>query len=425
MDAVSDRDSASRRQDRLLSTLERLLELPATDVNATLTQAAGLAAEVLDTEEVDIFFHHPANDTLVSFGSNDTVMSGRKKVFAGEGLPIASGGRIVEVFLTGISYLTGHTERNPAVPIGSAAATDIKSEIAAVFRVQGQHRGVLLATSTIPEFFSWQDLRFLEAVARWVGIVIGRAELVERKRHEVVEQGRRLTAEELVTNMAHGLRNYLTPMRGRIELLEWRATRQGREQDLHDIVAAKNTLYQMEQVVNDLLDVARLNQGTFVVTPQPMNLVALVQEVVLACGSAQPPVHVRAPAEALLFADRDRLRRVLENLLAVVVKFTPRQTPTSLEVRSEQQADGSWVILTIYNQGADIPPEVFAGLFHPFGTDSSPNGLGPGLYLANRIAEAHGGTLTAKAAVGEGVQMTLSLPVEEEELSGPEPDAAC
>jgi len=75
------------------------------------------------------------------------------------------------------------------------------------------------------------------------------------------------------------------------------------------------------------------------------------------------------------------------------------------------------VILTIYNQESSIPPEVLMALFHPFVADSPSNGLGLGLYLANRIAEAHGGTLTVKSAAGQGAEITLSLPVEEEELS--------
>jgi hypothetical protein len=71
-----------------------------------------------------------------------------------------------------------------------------------VFQVQHQHRGVLVAVSATPDFFSPQDLRFLEAVGRWIGIVVDRAELVERMRQEAVEQGRRLAAEELLTIMA-------------------------------------------------------------------------------------------------------------------------------------------------------------------------------------------------------------------------------
>jgi len=415
MEAAPDKDTASLRQDRLLSTLERLLELPATEVNATLNQAAQLVVEVLEADKVDIFFHEAADETLVALGTSDTPMGRREQAIGMNRLPLANAGSTVQVFLSGTSYLTGHADQDPEELVGIKVGLGVKSQIAAVFRVQSQHRGVLLATSATPEFFSEQDLRFLEAVARWIGIVIGRAELVERKRHEAVEQGRRLAAEELVTIMAHSLHNYLTPMRGRIELLEWRAKRQGREQDLHDILAANNTLHRLERVITDLLDVARLNQGTFSVTPQLMNLADLVQEVVLAFGSEDISIHTHVPAELLLSADRDRLRRALEHLLAIVIKYTPKQEQIRLEVHSEQRADGPWVILTVYNQESSIPPEVLEALSHPFGTYSPPTSLG--LYLANRMAEAHAGTLTVKSAAGQGVQITLSLPVEEEDLS--------
>jgi two-component system, OmpR family, sensor kinase len=103
MDAVPNKDTASQRQDRLLTTLERLLELPATEVNATLNQAAQLVAEVLATDKVDIFFHDPEDDTLVSLGISDTPMGRQQKAIGMGRLPIANGGRTVEVFLSGTS----------------------------------------------------------------------------------------------------------------------------------------------------------------------------------------------------------------------------------------------------------------------------------------------------------------------------------
>jgi len=89
---------------------------------------------------------------------------------------------------------------------------------------------------------------------------------------EAVEQGRRLAAEELLTIMAHDLRNYLTPLKGRLELMERRAHRDGREQDVHDVTAASNTFNLLGRVISDLLDVARLNQGIFTIHPQLINL---------------------------------------------------------------------------------------------------------------------------------------------------------
>ena len=108
-----------------------------------------------------------------------------------------------------------------------------------------------MVSSNTPEFFSIQDLRFLEAVARWIGIVIERAETVERMRYQAIEQSRRLVAEELLTVMAHDLRNYLTPLKGRIELIQRRAFREKRTQDVHDASAAANTCSLLDRLISE------------------------------------------------------------------------------------------------------------------------------------------------------------------------------
>jgi signal transduction histidine kinase len=293
----------------------------------------------------------------------------------------------------------------------------MQSEIATIFQVGTQHRGVLLASSSRPEFFSEQDLHFLEAVARWVGIMIHRAELVKRMRQEAVEQGRRLAAEELLTIMAHDLRNYLTPLRGRLELIEQRAHREGREQDMHDIIAASNTFHLLERLISDLLDVARLNQGIFTIHPQRMNLARLVYEVVPAFSGPETPIYVHTPQEVVLSGDPDRLRQVLENLLANAIKYAPKYTPITVQVGRERRMDGPWILLTVSNAGPGIPPEMSAQFLRPFTAGMTSTGLGLGLYLANRIAEAHYGTLSVDSPSGQGVQVTLGLPVEDEDFS--------
>ena len=78
MKQAFDKNDISQRQDRLLTTLEGLLELSATDVKATLNQATSLIAEVLAADKVDVFFHDWASETLVALGTSDTAM-GRKQ----------------------------------------------------------------------------------------------------------------------------------------------------------------------------------------------------------------------------------------------------------------------------------------------------------------------------------------------------------
>ena len=409
-------DATLRRQDRLLATLERLLELPATEVKVTLSQAAQLIAEVLAADKVDIFFHDNTNETLVALGTSDTPMGRKQKAIGLDRLPMANGGRVVEVFLTGISYLTGHADQDPEELPGVKVGLDIRSSAITVLEAGTQHRGVLLASSATEEFFSEQDLRFLEAVARWLGIVLHRAELIERMKQEAVEQGRRLAAEELLTIMAHDLRNYLTPLKGRLTLVEWRARRDNREQDLRDVGAANHTLRLLERVISDLLDLARLNQGIFVVTPEPVNLVEVVQVVVPAFQTEETEIQVNTPTEVTLPVDPERMRQVLENLLANAITHAPKHTPIEVRITIERRGDGPWVLLTVSNQGTGISPERIATLFHPFVAGTQSTGLGLGLYLANRIAQAHDGTLTVDSPEGQGVHITLALPVEEEEL---------
>ncbi len=414
MDNIDREDTAGQRTDRLLATLERLLELPATEVDATLNQAVQLVAEVLEADKVDAFFYEPSAETLVALGTSDTPMGRRQKAIGMDRLPLANGGRTVEVFLTGTSLLSGHVDQDPDELIGIKDGLGVVSQMATIFEVETQRRGVLLISSSTPDFFTQQDLHFLEAVAHWLGILIGRAETVERMRHEAVDQGRRLAAEELLTIMAHDLRNYLTPLLGRIELLHRRAYREKRVQDIHDAGAAAGTLRLLERVISDLLDVARLNQGIFTINPQPMNLVDLVQEVVPAFRTDEVPIHVHAPSEVALSADPNRLRQVLENLLANAAKHALKNTPIEVKVDVEQREDGPWAILIVSNQGPSIPADLLANLFHPFVAGSHSTGLGLGLYLASKIAAAHAGSLTADSANGQGVRFTFAIPIEED-----------
>jgi two-component system, OmpR family, sensor kinase len=332
-----DTDDTRQRQDRLLSTLEGLLELSATDVNVTLQQATTLIAEVLVADKVDVFFHDAGSETLVALGTSATPMGRKQRAIGMDRLPLANRGRTVEVFLTGTSYLSQHTDQDSEELVGVKEGLGVKSQIAAVFEVETLHRGILLAVSSIPEFFSEQDLHFVEAVARWMGMVMHRAELIERTQREAMEQGQRLAAEELLSIMAHDLGNYLTPLKGRVELLERRARREGREQDLRDVRAVNHTLGLLTRVIADLLDVARLHQGIFAINAQPMHLMALVQEVIAAFSMPETPIHLHTSVEVAFIADPDRLRQLLENVLANAVKYAPKQTPITVEAHCERQ----------------------------------------------------------------------------------------
>jgi two-component system, OmpR family, sensor kinase len=183
---------------RLLGILEHLLGLEILDLKAALDQAASAIASAFQADKVDVFLHEPDADLLVAVGMADTPMARREQELGLDRLPAASGGSTWRVFQTGQSFLTGHAEQDPDELPGLVQELGVRSNMGAAIEVNGHRRGVLLVASRRPEQFSVDDLRFLEAVAYWVGLGTARAALLERIAAEAAEAAYRLAAEQTV-----------------------------------------------------------------------------------------------------------------------------------------------------------------------------------------------------------------------------------
>ena len=184
--------------ERLLAALERLLQIQATELRPALDDASQITAEVLAADKTDVFLYEAETDSLVAVGTSDTPI-GREQRRAGlDRLPLANDGPVVAVFRSGTPYVTGHADRDPDQPRGFTVRLGIRSELDCALDVAGERRGVLHVASTAPERFGEADLRFLEAVSRWIGMVLQRTELFERLREDSYQQGRRAAAEELI-----------------------------------------------------------------------------------------------------------------------------------------------------------------------------------------------------------------------------------
>ena len=189
----------SADQNRRLVTLERLLGLDATELRPTLKQASQLVAEALSADKVDVFLHDPATQSLVALGTTDTPMARRQQSIGMDRLPIVNGGRTVEVYQSGRPCLHGQVDRDLGELPSVREGLGVRSAMICPLDVAGERRGILQAQSTSPNFYSEQDLHFLEAVARWVGMVTHRAELVEQLEKAAVARGRREATEELIS----------------------------------------------------------------------------------------------------------------------------------------------------------------------------------------------------------------------------------
>jgi signal transduction histidine kinase len=404
-------DRPESEEARLLWTLEHLLGIEVAGLDDALAEATDRIAVALGADKVDAFLYAPEVDTLVAAGTSSTPMGHRQHALGLHRLPVSNGGSSAKVFTTGDDYLTGHSEDDPDELPGIVHALGVRSTVSTSLIVGGERRGVLSVVSATPEFFNEGDLRFLRAVARWLGLVTSRAETVERIAESAAEQARQVAAQELVTVLAHDLRNYLTPLKLRIDMMRRKAQREQRERDLSDIRDASNAIQRLDGLIGDLLDAGRAEQGAFAVRLDPLDLVALVRETAELQRVQPVEIVVDAPDELLVGGDRSRLQQVLENLLSNAVKHAPPDTRVEVLVREEHRDDGRRAAVIVRDNGAGIPPEVMPKLFQRFAPGPESSGLGLGLYIASRIATAHNGTLTVESLPGQGATFRLEIPV--------------
>jgi two-component system, OmpR family, sensor kinase len=223
--------------------------------------------------------------------------------------------------------------------------------------------------------------------------------------------GRRTAADELLTIAAHDIRNYLTPMRGRAALLRRRAIREDRQADTRDFEALERSIERLNLLVGNLLDTARLDTGLFRMSMRRVDLVELARETADYMQNGTVTVRVEAPTASLVvMADPERVRQVLENLVANAVRYSPDDGTVLIRLARKAAGNEQWVTVAIDDQGPGVPAELLPHLFAPLHVGPGSVGLGLGLYLAREIARAHGGSLAVEAPPGGGARLILILP---------------
>jgi two-component system OmpR family sensor kinase len=407
-------DQKTASAQRQLELLEALLRLPAGDLKTTLDHVGNLIAGATGADKIDAFVYDAARDSLVAVGTSTQPLSALQRQLGLDVLQISNGGRVVHVFKTGQTFMTGRLDEDESELLGVKQGLKIKSKLGVPLDIGGERRGMIMIASLKHDYFTAEDARFAESVAHWAGIVAHRAELAEDIGRNAAAQARRAAAEELVTILAHDLRNFLGPLSLRLEVLRARAQGRQREEDRHDLDAASRTLERLAALVSDLLDVARIDQGVFQVQPQLVDLGALVSEVAAVFDTAQHPVRlsIQEGDRIQVPADASRVRQCLENLIANATQQSPASAAVSIFVkRGKRNRIGDVALVEVVDEGPGIPHDILPRVFDRFTSKDGRGGLGLGLYLAKRIAAVHGGDLTVESQPGKGTRFTLFLPI--------------
>ena len=222
--------------------------------------------------------------------------------------------------------------------------------------------------------------------------------------------------DEFLATLAHELRNPLAPIRTGLDILRIRSGDAQATQRATDIM--ERQLRQMVRLVDDLLDVSRINTGKFAIKMGRVELKAVVNDALEVVRSyielhGHELVIDLPDRPVFLNGDATRLAQILSNLLNNAAKYTNRGGRVRLSARVEERN----LIIAVADNGIGIAPDMLNHVFEMFvQVDSTLErtnaGLGVGLSLARRLVELHGGSLEAQSpGINRGSEFTVRLPI--------------
>jgi two-component system sensor histidine kinase KdpD len=259
-----------------------------------------------------------------------------------------------------------------------------------------------------------EDHRLLTAFAAQAAIVLEREELREEAAQvaPITEANRMRTA--LLAAVGHDLRTPLASAKAAVSGLLSSDVKIGAADRRELLEAADESLDRLAAMVENLLDMSRLQAGAMDVLESPTAVDEVVARALDALGEASRDVRVDVPHDLPdVAADPGLLERVLANLIANAIRYAPAEHPPLITA----SALVGRLEIRVIDQGPGIPRDAQDAVFAPFqrlGDTDNQTGIGLGLALSRGLTEAMGGTLTPEETPGGGLTMVVSLRVVED-----------
>jgi signal transduction histidine kinase len=272
---------------------------------------------------------------------------------------------------------------------------------------------VLAAYASRRPIFADEDLVYVQLLADQAAVVLeSRALIDEATRVRAQEEATRMK-EDFISAAAHDLRTPLTTLLGQAEILERRFRDDpDRKPELAGVSRMVRTSTQLADLVQDLLEAARLEQGRVELHSEANDLASLAIDVASQQANADERITVEASRPVVAEIDSTRIRQVLRNLYENALKYSPGVAP----VRVRVWVEGHEGRIAVQDEGIGIPDSDLPQLFQRFRRASNVDdrrfaGMGLGLYICREVVARHGGRIWAESRLGSGSTFHVALPL--------------
>lgn len=245
-------------------------------------------------------------------------------------------------------------------------------------------------------------------------------DITEKKRYEQRLKELDKMKSDFVSNVSHELRTPLTAIKGSVDNMLDGLTGSINEKQLRYLTRVKSNVDRLSRLINDTLDLSKIESGKTELKPAQLALDTLAREIVenlrpLANEKAIR-IEVLSPGPSVkAWADRDKVTQVFMNLIGNALKFTPPQGRVTVAVR---QNGDQWVQVSVSDTGPGIPLEEAAKIFDKFYqiahvAKQKTKGTGLGLSISKALIEMHGGKIWLESEAGKGSAFFFTLPAEQ------------
>ena len=227
------------------------------------------------------------------------------------------------------------------------------------------------------------------------------------------------TKSEFLANMSHEIRTPLNAILGYGEILQYEARKLNRPDFVEDLKAIEFAGRHLLSLINEILELSKIQAGKMEVIPESFDLSQLIDEVVttirpLAQKKKNRLEVIKHDLPDSMFSDSSRIRQILLNLLGNSCKFTDRGE-VHLTITRKMIDGVKWIYFTVGDTGIGIEPQKISVLFEEFSqADSSTTrkhgGTGLGLTISKRLSQLLGGDIQATSDLGKGSSFTVYLP---------------